>query len=69
MTFCATKHQALTAVAGGSTVAGAGAVTVEGAPRLTAAASMFTVTGGTPERKTDRERAAYCQMFSKKKLR
>lgn len=35
---------------GGAAVAGGGAVTVEGAPWLTAAASVFTVTQRTPER-------------------
>lgn len=35
---------------GGAAVAGGGAVTVEGAPRLTAAAAVFTVTQRTPER-------------------
>lgn len=44
----------LTAVAGGSSVATVGAVAVEGAPRLSAFTSMFTMTGGTPERKANR---------------
>lgn len=47
----ATINPVLTAVTRGSTVAGAGAVTVKGAPRLTAAASMFTVTQRTSEKK------------------
>lgn len=43
----------LTAVAGGSSVAPVGAITVEGAPRLSASAAMFTATGGAPERQTE----------------
>ena len=43
-------------MAGGSSVAAVGAVTVEGAPRLSASTSMFTVTRRAPERQTERDR-------------
>ena len=52
----------LTAVAGGSSVAAVGAVTVEGAPRLRAFTAVFTVAGGAPgETHTDRKREACSQ--------
>lgn len=55
--FFNVKHfKDLTAVAGGSSVSAVGAVAVEGAPRLSASTSMFTVTGGTPERQTETNR-------------
>lgn len=40
----------LTAVAGRSSVAAVSAVTVEGAPRLSAPPTVFTVTWRAPER-------------------
>jgi len=45
----------LTGVAGGSSVAAVGAVTVEGAPRLSTSTSVFTVTWGTSERQTEKK--------------
>lgn len=51
----------LTAVAGRSSVAAAGAVTVEGAPRLTAPPAVFTVTWRAPERKTETDNGRVCQ--------
>lgn len=55
----------LTAVAGRSSVAAAGAVTVEGAPRLSAPPAVFTVTWRAPERERDRDRQ--WQSLSRKK--
>lgn len=54
-------NEILTAVAGRSSVAAAGAVTVEGAPRLTAPPAVFTVTWRAPERKTETDNGRVCQ--------
>lgn len=62
----------LTAVAGGSSVASVGAITVEGAPWLRTSSTMFAVAGRTPERheeedtKTDRKKKKICQNVSPK---
>lgn len=60
----------LTAVAGGSSVATVWAVAMEGAPWLSASASVFAVTGRTPGRQrdtdTDRGNLSVCQKFALK---
>lgn len=48
-------------MAGRSSVAAAGAVTVEGAPRLSAPPAVFTVTWRAPERKTETDNGRVCQ--------
>lgn len=59
----------LTAMAGGSSVATVGAITVEGAPWLRASAAMFAVAGRAPERheendtKTDRKKRNLSKVF------
>lgn len=53
----------LTAVAGGSSVATVGAVTVEGAPRLRTLSSMFAVTRGTPGRQKHRHRRGETELL------
>lgn len=53
--------ETLTAVAGRSSVAAAGAVTVEGAPRLSAPPAVFTVTWRAPARKTETDNGRVCQ--------
>lgn len=48
-------------MAGRSSVAAAGAVTVEGAPRLSAPPAVFTVTWRAPERETETDNGRVCQ--------
>lgn len=68
---CLTVQQVmwLTAVAGGSSVATVGAVTVESAPRLGASTSMLAVAGGTPGRQMETygdketQKRIVCQKF------